>query len=234
MLKSQKKEIPSQVVDVSGLVRLHGQSRYESPDYAVLKRGMDILIAGIALLIFFPVFFVLGAIVFISDPGPVLYKQRRVGRGGQEFWMYKFRSMRQNADVLLKELLENDAEARAEFEATYKLKNDPRLIRFGSVMRKLSLDELPQLINVILGDMSLVGPRPIVAPEAIKYGDVFEIYKRMKPGCAGLWQCSGRNDTTYDERVELDRRYYFEASVRRDFWVLWKTLLSMVRLKGAY
>lgn len=208
--------------------------RYEEPSYRFMKRGVDIGLALFGLIVFFPVYVILGIVVVSSDPGPIFYKQRRLGQNGREFWMYKFRSMRKDADVVLKQLLADDAEAREEFEATYKLKNDPRLIRFGSIIRKTSLDELPQLINVLRGDMSLVGPRPIVKPEAEKYGEAIEIYYRMKPGCAGLWQCSGRNDTTYEERIDLDKEYYWHTSIRQDFWVLWKTVVSMLKLKGAY
>ncbi|MFM9873931.1 MAG: sugar transferase [Fimbriimonadaceae bacterium] len=208
--------------------------RYEQASFRFLKRSADIVFSLIGLLIFFPLFLILGLLVLSADGGPIFFKQKRLGQNGELFWMFKFRSMRKDAEQALKKLLESDPAARKEFDETYKLKNDPRLIRFGSVMRKTSLDELPQLLNVLMGQMSVVGPRPIVEPEAEKYGDDIEIYYKMKPGCAGLWQCSGRNDTTYEERIQLDKDYYWNASFRRDFLVLWKTLVSMLTGKGAY
>lgn len=208
--------------------------RYEQPSFKFLKRTADIVISLIGLILLFPVFLILALVVLTADGGPVFFKQQRLGQGGKLFWMYKFRSMRKDAEKALQELLERDPAAKKEFEETYKLKNDPRLIRFGSVMRKTSLDELPQLINVLIGNMSIVGPRPIVEPEAAKYGDDIDVYFKMKPGCAGLWQCSGRNDTTYQERIELDKDYYWHASFRRDFVVLYRTAVSMLTGRGAY
>jgi lipopolysaccharide/colanic/teichoic acid biosynthesis glycosyltransferase len=221
----------------TGLGGTQGQSRlprYEQPSFKFLKRTADIVFSLLGLILFFPLFVVLAVIVISADGGPIFFKQKRLGQNGRHFWMFKFRSMRKDAEKALKELLERDPEARREFEETYKLKNDPRLIRFGSLMRKTSLDELPQLLNVLLGDMSVVGPRPIVPPEAEKYGDDIDIYLKMKPGCAGLWQCSGRNDTTYAERIQFDKDYYWNASFRRDFVVLWRTIKSMLVGKGAY
>ncbi|QYK54490.1 MAG: sugar transferase [Fimbriimonadaceae bacterium] len=199
-----------------------------------MKRGFDIVASGIGLVVLFPVFLVISLIVMLGDGAPIFYKQKRIGLRGEIFWIYKFRSMRKDSDAILKELLATNDDLRVEFEETYKLKNDPRLIKFGDFLRKSSLDELPQLLNVFLGHMSLVGPRPIVPNEAYKYGNVFEVYKRMKPGCAGLWQCSGRNDTTYQERVNLDNSYYQSATFGGDIWVLMSTIKSLVRAKGAY
>lgn len=208
--------------------------RAESHAYHFLKRCVDIAGSSLGLLLLLPVFLIVSAFVFASDPGPVLYRQKRVGKGGRLYWMFKFRSMRQDADKVLAELLATDPEIRAEFEQTYKLKNDPRLLKCGSFLRSSSLDELPQLLNVLIGDMSLVGPRPVVEKEVPKLGDWYSTYVRMKPGCAGLWQCSGRNDTSYEDRITLNEQYYRTASVRTDFLVMWKTLVSMATKKGAY
>ena len=208
--------------------------RAEDRTYQVLKRAVDLVGSLIGLALLLPVFFLISAVVYVSDRGPVLYKQQRVGKGGKLYWMYKFRSMRQDADKVLVDLLASDPDVRAEFEKTYKLKNDPRLLKCGPILRSSSLDELPQLINVLLGDMSLVGPRPVIEKEIPKLGDWYATYTRMKPGCAGLWQCSGRNDTSYEDRIALNERYYRTASIRTDFLVMWKTFVSIVARKGAY
>jgi len=227
----QKREAAEDAIYLGEFVRL---GSYENSRYQILKRLFDIAASLFGLIVLFPVFLAIAFVVAIGDGAPVFYRQRRVGLRGETFWIYKFRSMRKDSDRVLKELLESDPVLRKEFEETYKLKNDPRLIRFGGFLRKSSLDELPQLLNVFLGHMSLVGPRPIVAEEAAKYGNTFAVYKRMKPGCAGLWQCSGRNDTTYLERIELDESYYRTASFARDISVLCRTIKSLLRAKGAY
>lgn len=226
----QKRELRDNVIELGAVA----PGSYENMAYQAFKRGFDIIASAIGLILLFPVFLAISLVVMLGDGAPIFYKQKRVGLRGETFWIYKFRSMRKNSDSLLKELLASDESLRKEFEETYKLKNDPRLIRFGDFLRKSSLDELPQLLNVFLGHMSLVGPRPIVPTEAHKYGSIFEVYKRMKPGCAGLWQCSGRNDTTYDERVHLDSSYYQSASFFGDISVLVSTLRSLVQAKGAY
>lgn len=226
----QKRVVRENVIELGAFA----PGAYENLWYQTLKRGFDVIASGIGLIVLFPVFLIISLIVMLGDGAPIFYKQKRIGIRGETFWIYKFRSMRKDSDAILKELLATNEEMRKEFEETYKLKNDPRLIKFGDFLRKSSLDELPQLLNVFLGHMSLVGPRPIVPNEAYKYGSVFEIYKRMKPGCAGLWQCSGRNDTTYEERVNLDSSYYQSATFGGDIWVLMSTIKSLVRAKGAY
>ena len=219
--------------DVTSYLRPYSE-QYENRAYQMAKRVTDIVIASLALLLLFPVFLIITAVVAKGDGFPILFRQRRIGQGGRTFYMYKFRSMRRDAEQRLQDLLTRDPEKRREFEETYKLKDDPRIIPGGSFLRSSSLDELPQLINVILGDMTLVGPRPIVEKEIEKFGDEAGTYLAMKPGCAGLWQCSGRNDTSYEERLVLNRKYYDNASWTFDLWIMWQTFRSMVQRKGAY
>jgi len=226
----QKRELRDNIIELGAIA----PGPYEDFVYQTFKRGFDIVASGFGLILLFPVFLAISLVVMLGDGAPIFYKQKRIGLRGETFWIYKFRSMRKDSDAILQELLATNQDIRREFEETYKLKNDPRLIKFGDFLRKSSLDELPQLLNVFLGHMSLVGPRPIVPNEAHKYGAVFEIYKRMKPGCAGLWQCSGRNDTTYDERINLDETYYRSASIWRDVVVLMNTLKSLMQARGAY
>ena len=169
-----------------------------------------------------------------KDGGPAFYGHTRVGQNGRPFKCWKFRSMRVDAEQVLAEILEKDSEARAEWERDFKLKNDPRITKIGDFIRKTSLDEFPQFYNVLRGDMSLVGPRPIVEDERKYYGDKFDYYLSVKPGITGLWQVSGRNDTTYDERVSLDAEYVQNWSLWLDIKTILKTFYVVIARKGAY
>ena len=202
--------------------------------HPVLKRVMDILGAGALLLALAPLFAVL-AVLVRRDGGPAFYAHKRVGRGGAEFGCLKFRSMVIDSDRRLAELLANDANARAEWQATRKLKNDPRVTRVGRFLRATSLDELPQLINVLKGEMSLVGPRPVLASElAMYYGAAADHYTAVRPGITGLWQISGRSNTSYDERVALDVAYATQPSLKEDIRILLRTPLVVLQRRGAY
>lgn len=203
--------------------------RYEQPTYRALKRTFDVTLSLLGLIILSPLFLVTGLAVVLSGGFPVLFRQIRLGEGGRLFTIFKFRTMRKNAE----EWIKGDAKLLEEFEKSYKLEEDPRITRIGSLLRATTLDELPQLWNVLKGDMSLVGPRPIVPPEIAKYGDHKELYLSMKPGCAGLWQCSGRSNLRYEERVALDREYFQHASLRYDVQILWRTLVSVLLRRGA-
>ncbi|RQZ68226.1 sugar transferase [Burkholderia sp. Bp9004] len=199
----------------------------------MVKRGFDLAGASVLLVMLAPV--LLGiAWTVRRDGGPAIFGHERVGRNGRRFKCLKFRSMVTNADVVLKALLERDADARAEWDREFKLKNDVRITRIGRLLRKTSLDELPQLLNVLKGDMSLVGPRPIVEAELERYGDDVRYYLMAKPGMTGLWQVSGRNDTDYSTRVSLDVSYVREWSLRRDIGILFRTINVVVRGSGAY
>lgn len=204
-------------------------AHYDTPGYQFAKRCFDLAVAGWALLLLFPVFFVVAALIVIEDGFPIIYKQQRVGQWGRPFWIYKFRSMKRNAD----EILRSDPKLLEEYQKTFKLKNDPRLLRCGKLIRSTSIDELPQFINILEGEMSVVGPRPLQEPEAQRYDLARDIYESMKPGCAGLWQAGGRSNLSFDERIMLDVRYYVTAGVRKDIETVWRTFVAVVTRKGA-
>jgi Undecaprenyl-phosphate galactose phosphotransferase WbaP len=200
----------------------------------LLKRALDILGAGALLLLTAPAFLLL-ALLIRADGGPVFYAHERVGRAGHRFGCLKFRSMVTDSQARLAALLEVNPAARAEWEATRKLKDDPRVTGTGRFLRATSLDELPQLINVLRGEMSLVGPRPVVAAElAAHYGAAAEHYLAVRPGITGLWQISGRSETSYDIRVALDTRYVANLSVWTDLGILLRTPLVVLSRRGAY
>ena len=169
-----------------------------------------------------------------KDGGPAFYGQRRIGQNGREFRCWKFRSMISNADTVLAGYLAENPEARDEYAREFKLKNDPRITPIGHFLRKTSLDELPQLYNVLIGEMSLVGPRPIVTAEQHFYGDKLDHYLSVKPGITGLWQVSGRNDVSYAQRVDLDVWYVDNWSLWNDIVIIIKTILVVAMRKGAY
>jgi Undecaprenyl-phosphate galactose phosphotransferase WbaP len=200
----------------------------------LFKRVFDLmLVALLGSLALVPGLLIALAIVFDSR-GPVFFAHRRVGRARRTFRLWKFRSMVRDADALLERYLRQHPERASEWERTHKLKDDPRVTRVGRFLRKTSLDELPQLWNVLRGDMSMVGPRPIVAAEAPKYGPAFGLYSQVLPGLTGLWQVSGRNDTQYSRRVELDCHYIRNWSASRDLEILLKTAGVIARGRGAY
>ena len=198
------------------------------------KRALDLGLTLLGGALILPLIVLIALWVKIDSPGPVFYSQKRIGQDGNEFHAWKFRSMVHDADRVLQGMLKKDPKLREEWEATHKLKNDPRVSPSGRFLRRTSLDELPQLWNVLRGDMSLVGPRPIVHAEISKYGDTFDLYMKVKSGITGLWQISGRNDTSYAERVTLDAFYVRNWSVWLDFYILFRTIETVVLRKGAY
>jgi len=179
-------------------------------------------------------FLMVAALVWLSDPGPVLYGHVRIGKGGRSFRCLKFRSMVLDGDKVLSAHLAANPEAALEWEAVRKLKSDPRVTPLGRVLRKTSLDELPQLINVLKGEMSLVGPRPIVADEARHYGAAIRDYMAVRPGLTGLWQIGGRSDTSYAERVRLDQTYVQRRNLGLDLWILMRTVVVVLKGRGSY
>ena len=197
-----------------------------------IKMLFDQFMALLLLLVLSPLFLALAFLVR-ADGGPVLFGHRRVGENGRHFSCLKFRSMVLNADSVLQQVLSSDPEARAEWEATHKLHNDPRITPIGRVLRKTSLDELPQLLNVLRGEMSLVGPRPIIDAEIPRYGRNISYYFEAKPGITGLWQVSGRSNTTYEHRVHLDVWYVRNWSLWHDIAILLKTLPAVLKKEGA-
>jgi Undecaprenyl-phosphate galactose phosphotransferase WbaP len=222
----------------SSLPRTAGQRSDLAPEryfrYHVVKRVLDVVLILLASPILLLVVGVIAAAVCFSSPGPVFFSHRRIRRHGAFFTMWKFRTMCVDSAEVLETYLAANPEARAEWRKTHKLKHDPRVTRVGEFLRRTSLDELPQLWNVVWGSMSLVGPRPIVAAEVEKYGEFFSDYCLVKPGITGLWQVSGRSACTYTERVQLDRRYAHHWSLTADFKILLRTLPSVVNQDGAY
>lgn len=201
---------------------------------SVVKRTLDVVIAFIALIFLAPIMLVLAFLIRNRDGGPALFRQKRIGLDGKEFLCLKFRSMVTNAAEELDKVLKSDPEAAAEWARDQKLRNDPRITPVGRFIRKTSLDELPQLINILKGEMSIIGPRPIVQNEIEKYGVFFQDYASVKPGVTGLWQISGRNDTTYEERVQLDVDYAKKWSIWLDLKILFMTIPAVLFSKGAY
>lgn len=199
----------------------------------LVKRCFDLTVSAAVLLLGAPMFLFI-ALRVASTGRPIFFGHTRVGQHNKPFQCYKFRTMAPNADTLLAELLATDPEARAEWERDFKLKNDPRITSIGRFLRKTSLDEIPQLWNVLKGDMSLVGPRPVVTAELERYGSQVDFYLEAKPGITGLWQISGRNDVTYDTRVYLDAWYVKNWSLFNDIVILLKTVKVIFRTDGAY
>ena len=198
------------------------------------KRTMDVGFILLASPLILPLTLGLAAIVKVTSKGPAFYCQKRLTTGGRHFFAWKFRSMVTNADEVLQKVLAKDPELRDEWARDHKLKQDPRITAIGSLLRKTSLDELPQLWNVLMGDMSLVGPRPIVDDEIGKYGEVYQLYKMVLPGITGLWQISGRNNTSYAERLDYDRYYVRNWSPWLDLFILLRTVKTVLLREGAY
>jgi Undecaprenyl-phosphate galactose phosphotransferase WbaP len=202
--------------------------------YRVIKRCLDVLLILVSAPLIFLVLGAVVAMVIVSSPGPIFYSHRRIRRHGAFFSMWKFRTMCVNSAEVLEDYLSRHPEARREWNKNHKLRHDPRITKVGAFLRRYSLDELPQLWNVLAGHMSLVGPRPIVAAEVEKYADSFECYCRVKPGLTGLWQVSGRSALTYDERVALDCDYVNKWALSRDLKILLKTFRAVLKQNGAY
>lgn len=202
--------------------------------YNTLKPLIDLGLVLLSLPIALPLGLVVAALVRISSRGPVLYRHRRIGRYQKPIDVWKFRTMYEDSDSLLEQHLSSNAKAREEWVRTHKLRNDPRVTPIGHLLRKTSLDEIPQLLNVLAGEMSLVGPRPIVDEEQPKYGNHFRTYTYVMPGITGLWQVSGRCDVDYPERVRMDVEYVQRWSLWMEMKILVKTVRVILHRKGAY
>ena len=199
------------------------------------KRIIDIIGSIIGILILIPTTLIiyLARKVLKEDKGPLFYEQLRYGKNGKVFRLYKFRSMCIGADKKLKEYLENNDEAREEFEKTHKLQNDPRITKIGNFLRKSSLDELPQMINILKGDMSFVGPRPVVEKEVEEYGTNKDKFLSVRPGLTGYWQVNGRSNTTYEERMKMELYYVDNCSLWLDIKIFFKTFITVFKKEGA-
>ena len=225
--------VPVQTIQQSTTQTI-GLERDRKALFPIAKRALDIIGAGVGLLLLAP-FFLIVALMVRADGGPAFFAHQRVGRGGKLFGCLKFRSMVIDSQARLETLLANDPAARAEWEATRKLKNDPRITPIGRFLRSTSLDELPQLINVLLGEMSLVGPRPVQEAEIDRYyGASAAHYMAVRPGITGLWQVSGRSETSYESRVALDVSYVSRPSLLADISILLRTPVAVLSRRGAH
>lgn len=220
--------------DVGGMLGLELRHNLLEPSARFLKRSIDIVVVLLGGLLLLPLVILFALLIKLDSKGPVFFAHRRLGKDGQTFRAWKFRTMVSDADAVLQSHLESNPDLRMEWEQGQKLKNDPRITRVGRWLRRTSLDELPQIWNVLIGEMSLVGPRPIVQDEVSRYGDRFGLIFQVLPGITGLWQVSGRSDTTYTERVTLDTYYVRNWSPWLDFYLLARTAWVVVRSKGAY
>jgi exopolysaccharide production protein ExoY len=201
---------------------------------AAMMRAMDVLGASGALLFFLPLLVFIALLVLVTSRGGIFFGQRRIGHGGRMFTCYKFRSMVVDAEHRLQELLATDPDAQREWLRDHKLRRDPRITRIGNFLRRSSLDELPQFFNVLRGEMSLVGPRPIVVGEIARYGRYLGSYASVKPGLTGLWQVSGRSNTSYRRRVAMDVAYARAKSLRLDITILLATVPAVMGARGSY
>ncbi len=195
-------------------------------------RLLDMVVAATALVLLLPILLLIAFVVWAQDGGSPIFAHRRIGRGGKAFPCLKFRSMVVNSDERLRQVLATDPAAAAEWARDHKLRDDPRITWIGKLLRKSSLDEVPQLFNVLVGQMSLVGPRPIVEAEVARYGRYFQHYCSVRPGITGLWQVSGRNDVSYRRRVALDTIYSRTKSFTTDLFILQRTLPAVISAKG--
>ncbi|WP_245593104.1 undecaprenyl-phosphate galactose phosphotransferase WbaP [Deinococcus frigens] len=229
--------VPNQALhthNIGTIASLEIRNNLRSSRARLTKRVFDLLGAGVGGLLISPIVCAIALAIRLDSAGPAVYRARRLGSGGHAFDCLKFRSMHSNAEAKLQEVLDADPVLKAEFAATHKLKDDPRVTRVGAFLRRTSLDELPQLLNVLRGEMSLVGPRPIVQAEIEKYGEAYATFKQVRPGMTGYWQANGRSDTSYDERVAMDQFYVTNWSPWLDLVVLLQTVRVVVKGRGAY
>lgn len=222
---------PVSLVEHMGIEVLHNLL---NPAQRVAKRILEFVLILLSLPVLGVLFVLVPLLIKASSPGPVFFRHRRIGFDGREIGIWKFRTMVENADALLQEHLRSHPELQSEWEQNFKFKEDPRVTRIGKFLRRTSLDELPQIWNVLQGEMSLIGPRPIVKEEVHLYGEDFRVYKQVRPGITGLWQVSGRNDLSYPERVTLDVYYVQNWSIWLDIHILLHTILAALQARGAY
>jgi exopolysaccharide production protein ExoY len=234
MSKSVEKPVPTLI----GLSTAQSNVSKKSPNAISLtpyrkigKRALDILFVGVSLPVTLPLILIL-AVLVLRDKKVPFFGHRRIGRNGHEFYCWKIRSMVPNAEERLRFYLESHPEARAEWNANFKLENDPRITQLGKLLRQSSLDELPQLWNILTGDMSVVGPRPVTATELDRYGSHVSEYHMMRPGLTGLWQVSGRNNISYEERVLMDVNYVYSCNLALDASIIMRTVMVVVRRTG--
>lgn len=201
--------------------------------YLTIKRLFDIIVSGISLILLSPLFLIIGIMIKMDSKGKVIFKQKRIGKYGEPIYIYKFRTMIPNAEEVLEKMLKENSDIYKEYTINKKLKNDPRVTKFGNILRKTSLDELPQLLNILNGDMSIVGPRPYLYREIKDMDDYYNDIIQMTPGLTGLWQVSGRSDVSFLARCKLDSEYYHKRGIRKDLEIMFKTVGVVFLKKGA-
>lgn len=198
--------------------------------YRGVKRIVDIVLGCIGLVVLSPIFLLLAICIKTDSKGPVIFAHKRIGKNGKEFKMYKFRSMYENAEEMIENFSE---EQKREWDENFKLENDPRITKIGHFLRKTSLDELPQIVNIIKGDLSIIGPRPVIGEELEKYGENKEKFLSITPGLTGYWQANGRSNTTYEERMQMELYYIDNQSLWLDIKIFFKTIISVIKKEGA-
>lgn len=198
--------------------------------YIAIKRWIDIVISFIGMIVLLPIFLIIAAIIKLDSKGPVFFIHKRVGKNGKEIGILKFRTMVNNAQDMIKDFTE---EQQKEFRENYKLQHDPRVTKIGKFLRKTSLDELPQILNILKGDLSIIGPRPVIEEELEKYGKNKEKFISIKPGLTGYWAANGRSDTTYAERVQMELYYIDNISLKMDIAIFFKTVIAVIKKEGA-
>lgn len=198
--------------------------------YKIVKRGMDIFIASISLVLLLPLFLIITIAIKLDSKGKVIFKHKRIGKDGKEIYIYKFRTMVENAQDLIKSFT---PEQKKEFRENFKLENDPRITKVGNFLRKTSLDELPQLINILKGDLALIGPRPVINDELEKYSTNKSKFLSVTPGLTGYWAANGRSNTTYEQRMTMELYYVDNISLKLDAEIFAKTVVSVLKREGA-
>lgn len=198
--------------------------------YKILKRVIDIILSFMGLIILSPVFLVVAIAIKLDSKGPVFFAHSRLGKGGKMIKIYKFRTMCEHAEDMIKDFTE---EQKKEFKQNYKLANDPRITKVGKILRKTSIDEIPQMINILKGDLSIIGPRPIIEEEIKKYGPNRTKFLSVKPGLTGYWQANGRSNTTYEDRIKMELYYVDNMSFWLDIKIFFKTILVVLKKDGA-
>lgn len=206
------------------------EKRKEITMYLHLKRLLDVLFSCCFLIVLIPVFILIGAVIKIDSKGPVFFMHNRIGKNGKKFKMYKFRTMYDDAEERIKDFT---PEQMKEWKENYKLTNDPRITKVGKILRKTSLDELPQIMNIIKGDLSIIGPRPVIEEELEKYGENKEKFLSVTPGLTGYWAANGRSDTSYEQRMKMELFYIDYVSFRLDAKIFFKTITSVIKKEGA-
>lgn len=224
-----RKTIITQEVMLENVKKIEGTFDHKKI-YIKIKRIIDIVISFIGMIVLLPIFLIIAAVIKLDSKGPVFFVHKRIGKDGKEIGIYKFRTMVQNAEDLIEKFT---PEQQAEFKENYKLQHDPRVTKVGKFLRKTSLDELPQILNILKGDLSIIGPRPVIAKELEKYGKNKEKFVSVKPGLTGFWAANGRSDTTYAERVQMELYYIDNMSLKMDIKIFFKTIIAVIKKEGA-